>query len=213
MKVDSLFHMIPEFEEGLVSVVVPAYNAQQSLARCIQSILSQTYSPIEIIVVNDGSQDQTDEIAQEFIEQIIYISQGNQGETSARNRGFSVTRGEFISFIDHDDYWAPEFVVECVNFLRNHPDAITVSTASIHRSALSDRELLMPSDYGKGNNNSIEPILIDNFFSFWAKYNHICAGSVMIRRDVLRESGGQRTDLALSGDLEFWAYQSAHQGG
>jgi glycosyltransferase involved in cell wall biosynthesis len=196
-----------ERSHGLVSVIIPAYNAEKALGRCIESVLSQTYSPIEIIVVNDGSTDQTADIARNYENQIQYVYQANEGETSARNKGLSLAKGEFVTFIDHDDYWHKEFVQSCVEFLQQHPEALAVSTASMHRSALKEEAILMPESLaGIINKENERGIIIDNFFEFWAKHNHICAGSALLRGRLLDEAGVQRTDLALSGDLEFWAY-------
>ena len=192
---------------GLVSVIIPAYNAEKALARSIESVLSQTYRHIEIIVVNDGSTDHTEDIAKNYKNQIQYIHQHNGGETSARNMGFSLAKGEFVTFIDHDDYWHKEFVQSCVEFLQQHPEVVAVSTASTHRSALKEEAILMPSSLaGITSKENEKGIIIDNFFEFWASHNHICAGSALLRGSLLDNAGVQRTDLALSGDLEFWAY-------
>jgi len=192
---------------GLVSVIIPAYNAEIALARCIESVLNQKYKQIEIIVVNDGSTDNTESIANGYKQNIQYIYQTNKGETAARNKGFALAMGEFVTFIDHDDYWHEEFVQSCVEFLQQHPEVVAVSTASRHRSALKREAILMPSSLAEIINE--EGIIIDKFFEFWAKHNHICAGSALLRGSLLDRSGGQRTDLVLSGDLEFWAYLAA----
>jgi glycosyltransferase involved in cell wall biosynthesis len=195
-----------KWQKNLVSVIIPAYNAAKSIKRCIESALTQTYKPTEIIVVNDGSTDATEDIVKSFGERIICTVQENQGETAARNKGFSFAKGEFITFIDHDDYWHPEFISSCVDFLRTHTYAVAVSVGSEHRSALKDYTTYMPSFLADKSSQDREAFVIDNFFDFWATNNHICAGSVMLRHTLIEEAGGQRTDLALSGDLEYWAY-------
>lgn len=91
---------------GLVSVIMPAYNAQEFIAEAIQSVLAQTYTHWELIIINDGSTDQTQIIAQQFAEQdqrIRLITQKNQGVSTARNTGLSQAQGGYISFIDSDD--------------------------------------------------------------------------------------------------------------
>ncbi len=195
-----------KWQKNLVSVVIPAYNAAKSIKRCIESILTQTYKPTEIIVVNDGSIDATEDIVKSFGERVIYTTQENQGETATRNKGFSLAKGEFITFIDHDDYWHPEFISSCVHFLRTHLDAVAVSVGSEHSSALKDYTTYMPSFLADKSSQEREAFVIDNFFDFWAANNHICAGSAMLRHALVEEAGGQRTDLTLSGDLEYWAY-------
>lgn len=195
-----------KWQKNLVSVIIPAYNAAKSIKRCIESTLTQTYKPTEIIVVNDGSTDATEDIVKSFGERIVYTAQENQGETAARNKGFSLAKGEFITFIDHDDYWHPEFISSCVDFLHDHPETIAVSVGSEHASALKDVKSFMPAFLSDISREKKDAFVIDNFFEFWATNNHICAGSAMLRHTLIEEAGGQRTDLALSGDLEYWGY-------
>jgi len=190
---------------GLVSVIIPAYNAELSLARCIDHALEQTYSPMEIIVVNDGSEDGTEEIALSYGDQIRYVRQENRGETAARNRGFEIARGEFITFIDHDDYWHETFIEKSVLFLKQHPEAVAVSVGRRSYSALRDTHV-RPEFLEHPSAETMEPSVLESFFDFWAEHVHICCGSAMLRGSLFDEAGGQREDLVLSGDLEYWAY-------
>lgn len=96
-----------------VSVIIPAYNPGQALRKCLESVMKQTFKDIEIIVVNDGSTDSTDEICQELSSKdnrIVYISQENAGVSAARNRGIIQSRGEYICFVDSDDYVDADYV-------------------------------------------------------------------------------------------------------
>jgi len=192
-------------EKMLVSIIVPAFNAANSITRCLDSIFSQTYANFEVIVVDDGSEDDTPEILGTYPNQIQVVRQTNAGETAARNAGFKRAAGELITFIDHDDYWEPEFVASCVNFLDSHPDASVVSVGSSHVSALTDKVTVMPVNLERFSNAQAEGLVIDDFFDFWVENNHVCAGSAMIRASLIEESNGQRADLYLSGDLEYWA--------
>lgn len=91
-----------------ISVIIPAYNAEKYISKTIESVLQQTYDNFEIIIVNDGSQDNTGAIIKEYQEKdnrIKYIEQENQGETIARNVGMEHATGEYISFLDADDLW------------------------------------------------------------------------------------------------------------
>jgi glycosyltransferase involved in cell wall biosynthesis len=188
-----------------VSVVVPAFNAERSLRRCIESVLGQTYPNRELIIVDDGSSDGTAAIAASYGERITLISQENHGECAARNAGFSLACGEYITFVDHDDYWDPSFLEACVGFLATHPEAVAVSVGSDHRSALSDTVRYMPASL-EDDTRAGEARVLEDFFGFWAINNHVCAGSVLLRGSLYDEAGGQREDLVLSGDLEYWAY-------
>lgn len=94
------------------SVIIPVYNAEKTLSRCIDSLISQNYSYAEIILINDGSKDQSDEICREYASRydfVKYIEQANAGASAARNTGLDVASGEFITFVDSDDYVSEEY--------------------------------------------------------------------------------------------------------
>lgn len=115
-----------ETRPDLVSVVVPAYNAEQYLKQTLESALSQTYRKFEVIVVDDGSTDSTPLIAQQFGDSIRYIRQSNQGLSVARNTAIKNARGEFIALLDADDLWESEFLEKMVHKLKDHPEAAGV---------------------------------------------------------------------------------------
>src|SRR5688572_9773107 len=94
-------------EPGLVSVILPTYNRAYSIVETIKSVLAQTYHPVELIIVDDGSTDNTADVIAGFANDVTYIKQSNGGVASARNTGFRVARGEFIALIDSDDRWKP----------------------------------------------------------------------------------------------------------
>jgi teichuronic acid biosynthesis glycosyltransferase TuaG len=108
---------------GLISVVIPAYNAANFIGETINSILSQTYSLWEIIVVNDGSPDNTEEIVRSFPDsRITVVSQTNAGVSAARNKGIKHIKGEFVCFFDADDLMTPEFLEVRINILSRRSD-------------------------------------------------------------------------------------------
>ena len=88
-----------------VSVIIPAYNCSLYIRETLQSLLSQTAQGLEIIVVNDGSSDDTADIARSFGPAVTVIDQANAGVCAARNRGIRHASGEFIALVDHDDFW------------------------------------------------------------------------------------------------------------
>jgi len=94
--------------ERLISCVVPVYNCERFLSEALDSILAQTYRPLEIIVADDGSSDGTAAVARSYGDQIHYLWQRNAGPWSARNLGLSAVRGEFVGFLDADDLWHSE---------------------------------------------------------------------------------------------------------
>lgn len=92
----------------VISVIIPVYNCEKYLAESIGSVLDQTYSPLDIIVVDDGSKDQSANVAKGFSDAVRYIYQNNAGIGAARNTGVDHAKGDFLAFIDADDVWTGE---------------------------------------------------------------------------------------------------------
>ena len=111
-----------------VSIVVPVYNVEEYLAECLESIIQQTYTNIEIILINDGSQDKSNEICLEYAKKdtrITYISKGNEGVAATRNIGIAKANGKYICFVDSDDTIATDFIEKIVNsFVTNNCDVV-----------------------------------------------------------------------------------------
>lgn len=95
-------------EMTTVSVIIPCYNAGPFLGETLDSVLAQTYPPLEVLVIDDGSTDESAEIAEAYGPPVRVIRQANQGESVARNRGIEQAEGEWIAFLDADDVWKPE---------------------------------------------------------------------------------------------------------
>jgi glycosyltransferase involved in cell wall biosynthesis len=107
---------------SLVSVIIPVYNGEKFLVGAIESIRQQNYQPLEIIVVDDGSTDRTAEVAAQLHKHIRYIYQPNKGPAAARNHGAKLAQGEIITFLDVDDQWADNVLIDFTDYLNNHPD-------------------------------------------------------------------------------------------
>jgi len=105
----------------LISVIIPVYNGEKYLSRSLQSVFSQDYTHVEVIVVNDGSTDDSPDICKSFPE-THYISQPNQGVAVARNRGIESSTGDYIAFLDQDDCWVPNKLTQQINYLEEHPE-------------------------------------------------------------------------------------------
>jgi GT2 family glycosyltransferase len=115
-------------EPGLVSVLIPTYNRAYILRQAIASVFAQTYRPIEVVVVDDGSTDNTRQIISEMKQEVRYIYQENGGLASARNTGLAAARGEFIAFQDSDDLWMPWKLEVQVALLRKYPQVAVIGT-------------------------------------------------------------------------------------
>jgi glycosyltransferase involved in cell wall biosynthesis len=114
-----------------VSVIIPAYNRGWIIKEAIDSVLAQTFDGYELIVVDDGSDDNTAEILDSYGSKIRIIRQENQGVSAARNHGIISSSTRFIAFLDSDDLWLPEKLDRQVSFFRNNPDAMICQTQEI----------------------------------------------------------------------------------
>ena len=111
-----------------ISVVIPSYNTARYLPDAIESALQQTHPRVEIVVVNDGSPDNTDEVVQPYLDRITYIKQENRGLSAARNVGFRASHGEFVCFLDADDILLPcKFELQLVKFEREPDLGVVIS--------------------------------------------------------------------------------------
>ena len=92
----------------LVSIIIPTYNCARYLPEAVNSALGQTCNSLEVIIIDDGSADETQEVLKPYSDRILYLYQANKGVSAARNRGIAMAQGEFIAFLDADDVWLPE---------------------------------------------------------------------------------------------------------
>ncbi len=137
----------------LISVVVPVYNAEKTLVRCLNSILAQADARLEVILVDDGSQDASGEICQSYAasySEVTLISQTNRGISEARNAGLNIARGEYISFIDSDDYVLPGFFSNLLTVAKSYDADVCccgftkVLNGKNVRYSLADEPCLVP---------------------------------------------------------------------
>lgn len=158
-----------------------------------------------MILVDDGSTDDSVKIIKARDEEnIILYQQQNAGPSMARNKGVGLAHGKYVTFIDVDDYWEDSFIEKTVSSLEEHKDCVAVNVAQRHLTISGER--VVPVCY----NDYSHPFVLDDFFSFWADYMHVCTGSVVIRSEVIKQIGGMRTDLRITEDLEFWALVSTY---
>ena len=104
-----------------VSVIIPAYNGDRYIVQAVESALCQTFTDLEIIVVDDGSTDATHQILQPYFDRIRYVYQENRGVAAARNRGIQEAQGEFIAFLDQDDFFLPDKLAAQIALFRQQP--------------------------------------------------------------------------------------------
>lgn len=137
-----------EFVKGMVSVIVPCYNVAPYIKRCLNSILNNTFSDFEIICVNDGSTDDTLEELRCFQhdDRVSIIQQENQGLSAARNVGISVARGEFITYIDSDDWIHKDFLQRLVDAQKLTDADVVMCDYMRVEGMVSDEEMITPVD-------------------------------------------------------------------
>ncbi|MCJ7617299.1 MAG: glycosyltransferase [Desulfobacterales bacterium] len=112
----------------LVSIIIPTYNRGWTLKEAIDSVLAQDFTDFELIVADDGSNDNTQDILNSYKEDIIVLHQGNKGVSAARNRGIASASGQYIAFLDSDDLWLPQKLSTQVDFFNTNPEALICQT-------------------------------------------------------------------------------------
>jgi len=180
----------------IVSVIIPAYNAAKFLAETLESALGQTLSDIEVIVVDDGSKDQTAQVAQSF-PAVRYVHQQNAGVSAARNTGAAHAKGEFLAFLDSDDLWHPDKLRQQVEALRQHPDSVFCRT-----EAASDPTRQAEIQRGQRASGAPHELIPDFHTSFLVPY--LTTSTVMVRRSAFEAAGGFDTRLRIAEDVDFY---------
>ncbi|MBV9010247.1 MAG: glycosyltransferase [Verrucomicrobia bacterium] len=190
----------------LVSIVVPCFNQGCYLPSAIESCLAQTHPNIEVIVINDGSTDNTDEAAARY-PSIRYIAQENRGVGNARNAGLEHSRGEYVQFIDADDRLTPGAIESHLECFSAHPEAGFV---------VGDIEWI--NEEGKCTGRGNWPVLETNFYEELLRVNHVANTiAVLFKRYVLVKIGGFKSFFAPAEDYELLlraarSFSSAHHG-
>lgn len=197
------FNYSLKMSDILFSVVVPLYNKVQYIERTIESVLRQTYQNYELIVVDDGSTDGSFDIANRLLdnddERKILISQANAGVSMARNKGAELANGDYICFLDSDDWWEPTFLEEMDRLIDACPGAGMYGTGFY---------LI------KNGKKRVAPIGVDNDFVMgYINYCQVYArtlcmpissSSVAMPRTVFNSSGKFRSGITLGEDFDLW---------
>ena len=181
----------------VVSVVIPTYNRAAFLLETLASVFAQSFTDYEVIVVNDGSPDDTAERLRPFAEagRIVYREQRNAGQSTARNRGFAEARGEFIAFLDDDDLWPPDKLAWQVAALREHPDWGLVSGLAALMDADGTRR---EPDEATGE------VQLQSIDAIFEGCGILSPGQVLIRRAALEAAGGFDPTLYGCEDTDLW---------
>ena len=191
-----------------ISIIIPVYNASSLLTRCLDSIFYQhTDYTYEVILVDDGSTDDSVELIKERKEKNIRLyQQQNAGPAVARNKGLELAQGEYVAFMDADDYWKDGYIQKTIDFMKNHHDCVAVSVTCKNVVSFRGHASYNPSWMDESREEI--PFVLKDFLSYWAEYCHVGTCSTTMRTDVARQTKGMRTDLRITEDYEFWIYLS-----
>ncbi|WP_429075463.1 glycosyltransferase family 2 protein [Aeromonas veronii] len=189
------------------SVVIPLYNKQDFISKCIESVLTQSFSSFEVIVIDDGSQDNSEEIVKKIKDdRVKYFHQTNGGVSAARNKGIEEASGEYIAFLDADDWYEGDFLNVVHKSILEHPDADAFTTGYFkHKNGtvtISTRSATQKHH---------QSIVINDFYKYWAKGAFFFTSSCVVRKEYfiknkiyfpLGESMGE--------DQEVWFHLAEH---
>ncbi|GBO54664.1 beta-1,3-glucosyltransferase [Pseudanabaena sp. lw0831] len=178
----------------LVSIIIPCYNAEKWIGECIDSALSQTYSPIEVIVIDDGSTDASLSIIEKYGNKIRWASYPNGGPSAARNRGFQISKGNYIQFIDADDYISPVKVKDQIEFLKVSGKDIVYGDWCYQYHNVDNT--IQHSDY-----KTHQPD--EDMVYYILSANKILHGSCLYRREVIEKILGFDESLRIAEDYDF----------
>lgn len=181
---------------------MPVYNKEKYVRTSIESILKQTYPYFELIVVNDGSTDKSEQVIETINDsRIRYIKQKNGGESVARNAGIEAAEYEYVAFLDSDDLWLPDYLENINGLVEKYPNAGAYGCAYVH-------ELVKDDTYDKAMNvpKSDTEFFVDNYFEFvMCHAQSLTASTTTVHKSVFEKVGGFPIGLKNWVDLDLWA--------
>ncbi|MEN4054261.1 glycosyltransferase family A protein [Sulfurimonas sp. NWX79] len=175
-----------------ITVIIPTYNRYELLKRAITSVYAQTHPPKELIIIDDGSTDNTKQITKDFPD-IIYIYQENRGVSCARNVGIKATKYEWIAFLDSDDEWDEKKLEKQVSFHESNPDILMSYTAE--QWIRNGQVIKIPKKYRKVG---------DDIFMENLSYCNIAPSSVVMHKKLFESVGLFDESLPVCEDYDLW---------
>ncbi|MBK1641135.1 hypothetical protein CKO12_04455 [Chromatium okenii] len=189
----------------LVSVIVPAYNCTKYIPETLSSLFNQDYPNIEIIVVNDGSKDDTLELLKSYGKKIVLIDQNNAGAPGARNAGIRAACGEFIAFCDSDDLWASNKVSSQITYLNQHSSVGMVYCHWHVWAPNNDGIFVMPFGFGREDHTQETDPDKSGWIYHKLLLDCIClTSSVMFRKSTIDKVGFFDPSLWNGDDYNYW---------
>ena len=176
----------------LVSVIIPTYNRGWTLAEAVESVLAQDYKDFELIVVNDGSTDDTKNILAVY-EGVTVLDQTNQGVSAARNNGVAHSRGSYVAFLDSDDLWLPQKLAVQVDFFRKNPEVLICQT---QETWVRNGRRVNPGKRHQKQSGM--------FFERSLELCLVSPSAVMMKKALFEEMGGFDESLPACEDYDLW---------
>lgn len=188
-----------------VSVVIPTFERATLVRDALDSVFTQGVPDLQIIVVDDGSTDDTRAVVESYGAAVEYVYQKNSGPAGARNNGVQRSRGEFIAFLDSDDVWLPEKLKTELEIFRSMPEAEVMISDSEH---WVDGELAFPSRFARTavGTASGRPEFLPALPPLWVRRSLVSTCCLTFRREVLEKIGSPPFDTTL-GALEDWDFE------
>jgi len=185
--------MCKKKENPLVSVIIPTYNRGWILKEAVDSVLSQDFTDFELIVVDDGSTDNTQYILNSYKKDIIVLKQNNKGVSSARNRGIASASGKYIAFLDSDDFWLPQKLSTQLDFFNTNPEALICQTEEkwIRKGV-------------RVNPKNRHRKLSGNIFEQSIYLCLVSPSAVMLKRNLFEKTGMFDENLPACEDYDMW---------
>jgi glycosyltransferase involved in cell wall biosynthesis len=201
--------------EPLVSVIIPCYNNGRYLSEAIESVLGQTWRCIEIIVIDDGSSDDTESVAARYTGRIVFRKQRNQGASVARNLGIQVSRGSYLQFLDADDLLERRKIEHHVRYLEEHAD-VGIVYGDARYFTDEDPNLRLCSLVGDNLPWQAEDQWIENSWAApgtmvekFLDRNLLPVNTALVRRSVVEQAGAWDEQLRAVEDWELWLRYAA----
>ena len=197
-------------ENQMVTVVCPAYNCARFIKPALESVFAQSYRPIEVIVVDDGSTDSTPELLKSYGE-VCYLRQANRGPSAARNSGIRAARGAYVAFLDLDDLWTSEKLSDQVAVLEAYQNAGLCFADMRMFSSNGCEELTMFQKYRFTTEYFGHESVVDRAVAKLVTMNFIPTSSVVARKTALTQAGGFDEQFRKSEDWDLWLRMALHQ--
>lgn len=178
-----------------ISVVIPLYNQSEFVRFAIQSVLQQTIESYEIIVVDDGSTDDSRMVVSEFGDRVHYIYQENQGLAGARNTGIRAVKGDLIGLLDADDIWMPDYLEKMTALVARHPDAAVFFCCA---RSVDEQGRDLPQIFGK------PAMRLDSLYHTLLRANFIIPSTILMRRSAIERVGLFDSSLRSCEDWDLW---------